>query len=51
VVVVDEDGVEDVAVEEVADSRDDVPHAVATEQSATRPATAKPSLRLSTFRV
>jgi hypothetical protein len=45
--------VEDAVVDEVvaADSGDRLPHAVATQQSATRPAAAKPSLCLSTSRV
>jgi hypothetical protein len=66
-VVVDEDAVEDAAagedvvagvlvedmvvVEVVADSRNELPHPLARQQSATRPATTEPSFRLSTPRV
>jgi hypothetical protein len=53
VVVVAGDVVEDAAVEEVvaegvADFPAEFPHAVARQQSAARPATAKPSHRIST---
>jgi hypothetical protein len=47
VVVVEDDVVEEEVVEEAADFRE-FPHAVAIQQSASRQATAKPSLRIST---
>jgi hypothetical protein len=53
VVVVEDGMVEEAVVDEdvAADSRDRLPHAVVTQQSTTKPASAKPSLRSSTLRV